>query len=130
MAALRLPRDDAAPLTFAALAVLWREGLATPHDAGCGCGGMMMPALDAQTIEEDFLDYLHARYTAARQMALAAFLDQRRASTDDAKPPFEEWIADLAETPLSDEDRTRLGDDIRTFLISLGDAGRRVGICY
>jgi hypothetical protein len=133
MDAPRPPVPDDANADLAALASLWLRGLDTTHDAGCGCGGLFVPALNARLIEEDFLDYLHARYTGEGRAELAGFIAFRRDDPTRGIAPntFDRWIATLGRSPLSNADIGRLLTDIATFVESMGGGARRgPGVCY
>ena len=82
-------------------------------------------------IEEDFLDYLFAKYEREKTPELAAYVDARRRDATRAAVSngFERWIMALDAAPLSEAMRDRLATDVRTFVESLG--GRRApGVCY
>jgi len=126
MAPLRKPSASAAD-GCARLAELWVEGLNAPHDAGCGCGGMAMPALDGGEIELDVLGYLAGKHRDAPE--LTAFLDTRKSARGAAR--FEDWLAGLDAADLPNEARARQVADLQIFLESFAARGRpRVGICY
>lgn len=133
MAPLRPPAPASPVPDLAELGSLWQRGLATAHDAGCGCGGLFSPALEARVVEEDFLDYLHARYVKENQAELAMFVDMRRKDETRGIPPntFDRWILSLDRSPLSSPDILRLLGDIGTFVESMAGATRRgPGVCY
>ncbi len=126
--AMRLRSAPASQDEFGRLATLWVEGLAAPHDASCGCGGMAAPALEAADVEKDVLDFLIGKYRADAS-ALVDFLRERR----DHRGPtrFEAWIGALEDAPLEPKFRARLEGDLRVFLESFAARGRpRVGVCY
>ncbi len=133
MALLRPPAPDDATPDLAELGALWLRGLNASHDAGCGCGGLFVPALSARLIEEDFLDYLHGRYEREKLAELAAFIDLRRRDDTRGAPPdtFERWIGALGDAPLAVADRARLARDIAVFVESMaGETRRGPGVCY
>ena len=133
MALTRRPEAADASPDLAELGSLWQRGLATAHDAGCGCGGLFSPALNARVVEEDFLDYLHARYAKENHGELAMFVDTRRKDESRGVPPntFDRWILGLDRSPLSSPDIIRLLGDIGTFVESMAGATRRgPGVCY
>ncbi len=128
MALMRRP-GAAAPDGFGELASLWIEGLNAPHDAGCGCGGMAPPLLDASDLEHDLLDYLLGKYGAGAPEGLADFVGARRENA--GRERFEAWLASLGATPLSEDARARLVADLRLFLVSFAERARpRIGVCY
>ena len=112
---------------FAGLAALWVEGLSRAHDPGCGCGGLFMPVLQADMIEEDLSDYLLARYRKEGPPELVALVEARKAG---AQGRFEDWIGGLEGAGLSPAGLARIEADLRTFVESLAGQGRRtIGIC-
>ena len=132
MARMRAPKQASATLDLRELGALWLQGLNTSHDAGCGCGGLFAPELNSRTIEEDFLDYLCARYEREKLSDLAACVDSRRRELSQcaSMSSFERWIEALGDAPIVEASRTRLIADIRTFVESMGGARRTPGICY
>jgi hypothetical protein len=132
MAGLRAPTPASAPADLNELGAQWLRGLQTSHDAGCGCGGLFSPALDARIIEEDFLDYLFSRYEKEKLDELAAFIDARRndATRGFGANSFDRWIVTLADANLADVSRARLITDIKTFVDSMGGGRRTPGVCY
>jgi|GEM_PF-2602041 len=129
--ALRRPAGRQAE-GFAGLANLWVEGLSRAHDPGCGCGGLFMPALQADAVEEDLTDYLLARYSQLADEDLVRLIEARKAAVPGAAARrFEGWIAGLDQEGLSPESLKRIEADLRTFLESLGGQGQQgIGICY
>ena len=133
MARLRTPPTGNAKVDLPDLAASWLQGLNTTHDAGCGCGGLFAPALNARIIEEDFLDYLFARYEREQRASLTAFVDARRKDVTRGVAPntFERWIVSLNDVALNDADRARLVADIATFVESMaGGARQGPSVCY
>ena len=117
---------------FGALANLWVEGLSRAHDPGCGCGGLFMPALQADMVEDDLTDYLLARYRQLGDVDLVRLIEARKASAAGVTARrFEGWIAGLDQSGLSQQSLQRIESDLRTFLESLSGQGRQgIGICY
>ncbi len=132
MARLRTPAPTSAPPALADLARMWRDGLNRSHNAGCGCGGMSMPALSATDMEADFLDYLHTRYLGQQRTALAQCIDARRTDVtrETISNAFERWISNLDSAPLNADDAMQLRADIATFVVSMNSGSARPGICY
>jgi hypothetical protein len=129
--ALRRPQAPGAGEGFAGLAALWVEGLSRAHDPGCGCGGLFMPVLQADMIEDDLTDYLLARYRKEGFADLVALVEARKSDAQGlAARRFEDWIGGLAGAGLSEAGLARIGADLRTFLESLAGQGRSsIGIC-
>ncbi len=133
MARMRAPGPASATVDLVELGAAWLQGLNTSHDAGCGCGGLFAPELNAKIIEEDFLDYLFSRYEREKLGELAVFVAARRKNAprgDKDRNSFERWITALDEAKIGDAHRARLVADIRTFVESMGGARRAPGICY
>ena len=112
---------------FAGLAALWVEGLSRAHDPGCGCGGLFMPVLQADMIEDDLTDYLLSRYRRDGMIELVKLVEDRKSGSSGR---FEDWIGGLEAAGLSETGLGRIEADLRTFLESLAGQGRRnIGIC-
>jgi hypothetical protein len=72
---------------------LWREALsAVHHAAGCSCCGGPAVRMDAATLEQDVLYYLHRRYMSANP-GLAEAVERRREAPQGSFPA---WLDDLA----------------------------------
>ena len=130
---MALLRPPAVQGGSAQLADLWRQGLNRNHDPGCGCGGLFAPAVNARVIEEDFLDYLHARYVKDGISELANFVAVRRREVTSGigANTFEGWLICIESATLSDAGRERLMKDIYVFVDSLGGGDQRgPGVCY
>jgi hypothetical protein len=111
------------------LAELWVQGLSSPHDASCGCGGMAMPTFDPAGIERDLLDYLLGKYRVGSPEGLAEFITDRRDHPGSIR--FENWLAALGDASLPEDARTRLVADLKFFLDSFAEQARpRIGVCY
>jgi hypothetical protein len=114
-----------------ALAALWeRAKSAAAHPPGCACSGGMMVTLDPRIIEDDILDYLHARYQDAQQPRLLAIVEGRRAQlmSPAGHERFEDWLTRAAH--LSPDERDRLFGDLQGILESFGELDRSGFACY
>jgi hypothetical protein len=108
------------------LASLFREAQsAAIHPAGCLCGGMFRPVLDAAGLEADLLDYLAPRYAEAGRASLAGLVQTRLDAPGAVR--FAEWLRALAEADLVEADRTQLFDDLQGLLDQMVQAARPAG---
>lgn len=107
------------------LARLWSEAPALlPHGAGCGCAGHVAMHLDPAAVEADILEYLCARYEAAGEAELTAFMAQRRAAHG---LTFASWLMGLDHTALPAAARERLLADLEATIGSLARTSRQSG---
>jgi len=106
------------------LAALWaRARTVTVHPPGCPCVTRGFGVtLDARMIEDDILDYLHARYEMNGRMRLAAVVEGRRGAlmAPAGAAPFEDWLATFSALP--EEDRAAIEQDLAQVLASFTGA--------
>lgn len=110
----------------AALAALFRTAQsAAIHPAGCLCGGMFRPTLDAAGLEADLLDYLAPRYAASGPPALAELVQARLDQPGGQR--FEAWLRGLAKAPVDPAARALLFDELEALLTQMTEAARPGG---
>ena len=100
------------------VSLLWRQAFdSVLHGAGCSCCGGQPVRLDAATLEQDVLFYLHRLY-AAGHPRLFAIVEDRQSK---ANGNLAAWLGELRET-VSPEDIEQLADDLTRILRSIGGA--------
>ena len=94
------------------LAALWENAkAAVTHPAGCACVGGVALALDPRVIEDDVLDYLHAKYGSGQTHRLLAVIRTTSTTICPAGTrSFAQWLACAVHLPK--DERERLFDDL------------------
>jgi hypothetical protein len=103
---------------------LWREALdAAIHPPTCFCQGLTASYPPPENVEANILDYLRAGYLEREQIGLVALIDERRRRKPFAgfQVPFETWLQQVFERPLSDAERKTLVDDLAAMFRSYAE---------